>query len=42
MPINTNVRSACLSKLPFFSAGFETGAVSHYFNATQAAQISVG
>jgi len=42
MPINMTVYSACFSKLPYFSAGLEAGAVSHYFNATQAAQISVG
>ena len=42
MSININVHSACLSKLPFLSAGLETGAVSHYFNANQAVQISVG
>ncbi|MGH7452884.1 MAG: hypothetical protein ACRENG_16160 [bacterium] len=36
------VKTACFSKLPYLSAGFEAGAVSHYFNATQAAQIIVG
>ncbi len=35
-------KTACFSKLPYFSAGLEAGAVSHYLNATQAVQISVG
>ncbi|MGH7594992.1 MAG: hypothetical protein ACREOI_01520 [bacterium] len=42
MPINKNAYSACFSKLPFLSIGLEADAVSHYFNATQAAQIIVG